>query len=110
MFGYFKASTRVILAFLLYILGNMLALAMTPSPFGYLLLFGMQIAAVLLLLKRNSWIVRIDEGVGKIADGSDDYKINVKEMYAGSLEKNLAEHINQMGGGFQEAGPNGHQE
>ncbi len=103
MFGYFKASTRVILAFLLYILGNMLALAMTPSPFGYLLLFGMQIAAVLLLLKRNSWIVRIDEGVGKIADGSDDYKINVKEMYAGSLEKNLAEHINQMGGGFQEA-------
>ena len=58
---------------------------------------------MVILLKKNSWIMQIDRGVEKIAEGAEDYQIDVKEMYSGSVEKSLAEHINQMGGGFQDA-------
>lgn len=101
-FGHFRASSRIIIAFLLYLFGSFLCFAM-GSMLGLVFLLALQVLAVVILLKKNSWIMQIDRGVEKIAEGSDDYQIDIKEMYAGSVEKTLAEHINQMGGGFQEA-------
>lgn len=102
IFGHFQASSRIILAFLLYLLGNLVCMAI-GSTFGFLLLLGLQVLVLVILLKKNTWIQQIDRGVEKIGEGADDYQIDVREMYRGGVERSLAEHINQMGGGFQEA-------
>ena len=102
IFGHFQASSRIIVAFLLYLFGNFICFTMS-GLLGLCLFLILQILAVVILLKKNSWIMQIDRGVEKIAEGAEDYQIDVKEMYSGSVEKSLAEHINQMGGGFQDA-------
>ncbi len=102
IFGHFQASSRIIVAFLLYLFGNFICFTMS-GLLGLCLFLILQILVVVILLKKNSWIMQIDRGVEKIAEGAEDYQIDVKEMYSGSVEKSLAEHINQMGGGFQDA-------
>lgn len=102
MFGHFQASSRIIVVFLLYLLGSFFCFMM-GQLFGYLLFLALQVFAMVILLKKNSWIMQIDKGVEKIAEGAEDYQIDIKEMYSGSVEKSLAEHINQMGEGFQDA-------
>lgn len=102
MFGHIQASSRIIVAFLLYLFANFICIMMGQLV-GLLLFLAVQILVVVILLKKNSWIMQIDKGVEKIAEGAEDYQIDIKEMYAGSVEKTLAEHINQMGEGFQDA-------
>ena len=61
---------------------------------GLCLFLILQILVVVILLKKNSWIMQIDRGVEKIAEGAEDYQIDVKEMYSGKI----------IGGAYQSDG------
>ena len=95
-----KTSGRMITAFILLVLGNVL-FVMAMSGFGLLVALLADGIVLLYLIRENAGRQVIRDGLARIASGELDFKIDEKELIGDNKE--MAEAVNHVGDGLQNA-------
>lgn len=95
-----KTSGRMIIAFVLLVLGNLLCILMFRS-FGLLMALIGDGVVLLYLVRESAGRQVIKDGLARIASGELDFKINAKELIGDNRE--MAEAVNHVGEGLQNA-------
>lgn len=95
-----KTSGRMIMGFVLLVMGNMLAIGIFHSV-GFLLAMIGDGLVLLYLIRENAGRQVIRDGLGRIANGELDFKINAKDLIGDNQE--MAEAVNHVGDGLQKA-------
>lgn len=95
-----KTSGRMITAFLVLVLGNMLAI-LVFGGMGFLLALLADGLVLLYLVREGAGRQVIRDGLARIASGELDFKIDERELTGDNRE--MAEAVNHVGDGLQNA-------
>ncbi|NCC42764.1 MAG: HAMP domain-containing histidine kinase [Clostridia bacterium] len=95
-----KTSSRMIIFFIGFVLGNMFMISAFDG-FGFLLSLIADSLVLLYLIRENAGRQVIKDGLGRIASGELDFKIDAKELIGDNQE--MAEAVNHVGEGLQKA-------
>lgn len=94
-----KVSSRLIIAFAIYLVAMLMCIAM--GGFGFFIAIVLNIFVAVLITKDALARQKIMDGLQLIAGGELDYKINLDDM--NSLNLDMADAVNQVGGGLEAA-------
>ncbi|MBS6193989.1 MAG: HAMP domain-containing histidine kinase [Clostridiales bacterium] len=95
-----KTSGRMIIAFIVLVLGNLFSIILFQE-LGFLMALIGDGVVLLYLLRESAGRQVIKDGLGRIASGELDFKINAKELIGDNQE--MAEAVNHVGDGLQNA-------
>ncbi len=98
--GAWEASTRMLIAYVLFILMNFLFLRYFGSV-GFASVIVIDLAALLYLLRDRLGKLSVRAGLRELSKGKLDYRIDTSSLSGDSLE--MAQAVNEMGDGLSEA-------
>lgn len=91
---------KMITVYVLFILANFLLLRFA-GPTGMIIVLVMDLALLLYLVRDQLGKLSVKQGLSEISKGKLDYKVDTHGLTGDSLE--MAEAVNEMGDGLQEA-------